>query len=135
MFLHQDLNEYTNEAALPPTQQKIYDIASYIHAHYAEPLSLDLLAQQFYISSCYLSHQFKAITGFTLTEYIQMTKVRNVQSLLINTRIPITDAALSCGFTSFSQFNRVFQRYIGMSPSQYRKLNQMQMNDSLDAAI
>ena len=135
LFLHQDQNEYANEAALPPTQQKIYDIASYIHAHYAEPLSLDLLAQQFYISSCYLSHQFKAITGFTLTEYIQMTKVRNVQSLLINTRIPITDAALSCGFTSFSQFNRVFQRYIGMSPSQYRKLNQTQMNDSLDAAI
>ena len=50
-----------------------------------------------------------------------MTKVRNVQSILLNTRMPITDAALSCGFTSFSQFNRVFQKHIGMAPSQYRK--------------
>lgn len=125
LYLNQDQNEYTDEAQMSATEQKIYAIASYIHAHYAEPLSLEFLAQKFYISSCYLSHQFKAITGFTLTEYIQMTKVRNVQSLLINTRIPITDAALSCGFTSFSQFNRVFQKHIGMSPSQYRKQNSM----------
>ena len=54
-----------------------------------------------------------------------MTRVRNIQSLLINTRVPITEAALSCGFASFSQFNRVFQKHIGMSPSQYRKRNQM----------
>ena len=54
-----------------------------------------------------------------------MTKVRNVQSLLINTRLPITEAALSCGFSSFSQFNRVFQKHIGMAPSQYRKQYQL----------
>ena len=121
LFLHQDENEYAGEADMTPTEQKIYAVAAYIHAHYAEPLSLDFLSQQFFISSCYLSHQFKNITGFTLTDYIQMTKVRNVQSILLNTRMPITDAALSCGFTSFSQFNRVFQKHIGMAPSQYRK--------------
>jgi len=125
LYLNRDLNEYANESGLLPTQQKIYDVASYIHAHYAEPLSLELLSQKFFISSCYLSHQFKAVTGFTLTDYIQMTKVRNVQSLLINTRLSITEAALTCGFTSFSQFNRVFQKHIGMAPSQYRKQNQM----------
>lgn len=124
LYLHQDQNEYADEARMNATEQKIYAVASYIHAHYAEPLSLEFLAQQFFISSCYLSHQFKSITGFTLTDYIQMTKVRNVQSLLINTRIPITEAALSCGFTSFSQFNRVFRKHIGVSPSHYRKENQ-----------
>ena len=121
LFLHQDQNEYADESQLMPTQKKIYDVASYIHAHYAEPLTLDFLSQAFFISSCYLSHQFKDTTGFTLTDYIQMTRVRNVQSLLINTDIPITDAALTCGFTSFSQFNRVFRKHIGMAPSQFRK--------------
>ena len=53
-----------------------------------------------------------------------MTKVRSVQALLINTQTPITEAAMTCGFTSFSQFNRVFRKHIGMSPSQYRKENQ-----------
>ena len=125
LFLHQDQHEYTDEAQMTPPEKKPYAGASYIHTHYAEPLSLELLAQKFFIGSCYLSHQFKSITGFTLTDYIQMTRVRNLQSMLINTGIPITEAALSCGFTSFSQFNRVFQKHIGMAPSQYRKQNRM----------
>ena len=125
LFLNQGRNQYTNKSEMSPMEKKIYSVTSYIHAHYFEDLSLDTLAQKFYISSCYLSHQFKDVTGFTLTDYIQMTRVRNIQSLLINTRVPITEAALSCGFASFSQFNRVFQKHIGMSPSQYRKRNQM----------
>ncbi len=114
-------NEYYNDTDMSPIEEKIYDITSYIHAHYTENLSLDSLAKEFYVSSCYLSHQFKDLTGFTLTDYIQMTRVRNVQSLLINTDTSITDAAQQCGFASFSQFNRVFQKHIGMSPSQFRK--------------
>ncbi len=124
LFLHREENQYSNVSEMTPMEQKIYSITSYIHAHYTEDLSLELLSQKFYISSCYLSHQFKDITGFTLTDYIQMTRVRNVQSLLVGTRIPITEASARCGFSSFSQFNRVFQKHIGMSPSQFRKKNQ-----------
>ncbi len=124
LFLNQDKNIYTDAAEMTPMQRKIYAITSYIHAHYTEDLSLEQLAQQFYISSCYLSHQFKAVTGFTVTDYIQITRVRNVQTLLITTRMPITDAAVSCGFASFSQFNRVFQKHVGVSPSQYRREKQ-----------
>ena len=126
LFLNQDKNQYTDEAEMTPADKKIYAIASHIHAHFAEPLSLESLAAEFFISSCYLSHQFKAVTGFTLTDYIQMTRVRNVQSMLLREDVSITEAALSCGFQSFSQFNRVFQKHIGMTPSQYRKLNRSQ---------
>lgn len=130
LFLNQEQNIYTNESEMSPMEQKIYSITSYIHAHYSEELSLDLLAEKFAISSCYLSHQFKDVTGFTLTDYIQMTRVRNVQSLLINTREPITEVSLPCGFNSFSQFNRVFHKHIGMSPSEYRKRNQILIPES-----
>ena len=131
LFLNQDKNQYSNQADMTPMEKKIYSITSYIHAHFTEDLSLESLAHQFYISGCYLSHQFKNVTGFTLTDYIQMTRVRNVQSILINTQIPVTEAASACGFSSFSQFNRVFQKHIGMSPTQYRKQNQM-LNSELD---
>lgn len=127
LYLNQQHNLYTNGAEMTPTEKKMYAVASYIHTHYTEELSLEMLAQKFFISSCYLSHQFKDVTGFTLTDYIQMTKVRNVQAMLINTSIPITEAALNCGFNSFSQFNRVFRKHIGMSPSQYRKRHQSQV--------
>lgn len=125
LFLNQENNKYANQTEMTAMEKKIYSITSFIHAHYSEDLSLEFLAQKFYISSCYLSHQFKDVTGFTVTDYIQMTRVRNVQSLLVGTQIPITEAAAACGFSSFSQFNRVFRKHIGLSPSQYRKQHQL----------
>jgi len=125
LYLNQDKNLYSDDTQLSPMEKKIYSVASFIHSHYAEELTLEGLSQRFYISGCYLSRQFKEVTGFTLTDYIQMTRIRNVQSLLLNSRIPITEAASACGFTSFSQFNRVFQKHIGMSPTQYRRQNRM----------
>ena len=125
LYLNQDRNRYRDNSAMTPTEKKIYSITSYIHSHYTEDLSLEMLRQKFFMSGCYLSHQFKDVTGFTVTDYIQMTRVRNVQAMLIGTQIPITEAALRCGFSSFSQFNRVFRKHIGMAPSEYRKQNQL----------
>ncbi|WP_124065595.1 AraC family transcriptional regulator [Clostridium sp. E02] len=114
-------NTYTNEPLKDEPSKKIYTIANYIHNHYSEMLSLDSLSKEFYISPYYLSHQFKDVTGYTLTQYIQMTRIRNVQYLLLNTKKKISELAQECGFTSFSQFNRIFQKYCSQSPSQFRK--------------
>lgn len=113
-------NSYAQQEISNSITHKIYSITSYIHSHYAEELSLDLLSTQFFISPYYLSHQFKHVTGFTLTNYIQMTRIRNAQQLLIYSHMKITDIAERCGFTSFSQFNRVFNKFNGLSPSQFR---------------
>lgn len=125
LFLNQDSNQYTDKSEMSTMEKKIYSIAGYIHAHYPEELSLELLAEKFCISPSYLSHQFRNVTGFTVTDYIQMTRIRNVQAMLINTRIPITEVSAPCGFNSFSQFNRVFRKHIGISPSLYRKQSQV----------
>jgi len=125
LYLNQERSIYTNRFQESEMEKKIYEIAGYIHSHYTEEISLEGLSQQFYISICYLSRQFKAVTGFTLTDYVQMTRVRNVQAMLINTNVPIAEAAGRCGFSSFSQFNRTFQKHIGMSPSAYRKRNKL----------
>ncbi len=125
LYLNQDKNIYANRPDVPDIEDKIYSVANYIHNHYAEELTLDFLAQKFFISSFYLSRQFKSVTGFTLTDYIQMTRIRNVQALLVNTETPIAEAASSCGFFSFSQFNRTFRKHIGMSPSAYRKMRKL----------
>lgn len=126
LFLNKDSNIYKNETILSELEQKIYTVAGYIHAHYPESLSLEELAEVHDISPSYLSHRFKYVTGFSITDYIQMTRVRNVQALLINTDLSITEIPDLCGFNSFSQFNRVFRKYIGAPPSLYRKQNRSQ---------
>lgn len=126
MYLNRDKNQYLNDSAMSAMEERIYAVTSFIHAHYSEDISLEQLAEQFDISTSYLSHQFKQVTGFTVTDYIQMTRIRNVQAMLINTDTPITEVAAPCGFNSFSQFNRVFRKHIGMSPSQFRKKHRLQ---------
>lgn len=121
LYQQRGRNSYVQEEIGNSLVQKIYSITAYIHSHYNRELSLDYISREFYISSYYLSHQFKAITGLTLTDYIQMTRVRNAQQMLIYSKLKITVIAEQCGFNSFSQFNRVFNRLSGMSPSQFRK--------------
>ncbi len=71
------------------------------------------------------------MTGFTVVQYIQQTRVKNAQYLLLNTSLKITDIAEKIGFSSFSQFNRVFHRFCSMSPSDYKTFyneNAMRVN-------
>ena len=125
LFLNRDSSIYSNEAELSELEKKVYAVTGFIHAHYPEDLSLDSLAEEFGISPSYLSRRFKQVTGFSVTDYIQMTRIRNVQTLLVTTRIPITEVCAPCGFNCFAQFNRVFRKHIGMSPSLYRKQHQL----------
>lgn len=117
----QDSNIYEKSQVTDKITERIYSVSNYIHTHYQEDLTLDELAKESYMSPFYLSHQFKRITGYTITHYIHLVRVRNCQFLLVNTRDKITDIALECGFVSFSQFNRVFRKFCEESPSEYRK--------------
>jgi AraC-like DNA-binding protein len=121
VYTFKNKNIYSNNADFDNVTEKMYKITAYIHKHYAEDLSLEGLANEFYISGYYLSHQFKKVTGFGLTNYIQMTRVRNAQAQLVLNDTPITDIAFNCGFNSFSQFNRTFNKFAGKSPSAFRK--------------
>ncbi len=121
LYNNRNHNLYTNNADFDNVTEKIYQITTYIHSHITETLSLESLSRDFFISSFYLSHQFKRVTGFNLTQYIQMTRIRNAQNLLASTDMTISDIAFSCGFTSFSQFNRAFNKFVGAAPTVYRK--------------
>jgi AraC-like DNA-binding protein len=130
VYNYRKYNKYEPES-LNTTASKIYSIASYIHNHYSDTLSLNILAKQFYVSNYYLSHLFKEVTGFTLINYIQMTRIRNAQQLLLYTDKKITEISGLCGFNSFSQFDRVFQKFCHTSPREYRlNVNNASINNN-----
>lgn len=131
IYLYRDKNVYSNRSDFDSITNKVYSITAYIHSHFTEDISLESVSKEFFISSYYLSHQFKRITGFTLTDYVQLTRVRNAQTLLLSTDKPITDIAFLCGFSSFSQFNRAFNKFLHLSPSAFRKDAKIQQTPSL----
>jgi AraC-like DNA-binding protein len=64
---------------------------------------------------------FKAATGVTFTDYVSRARVEKTKQLLLNPNMRISEAAFETGFQSLSQFNRVFRRIEGQSPSDYRE--------------
>ena len=87
VLLHRT-NSHMNELDLDkhPMQQKISEISIYINHHYANPLTLVQLAEQFQISPSYLSRIFKKWTGFHFKEYLQVIRIREAQKRLRETK-------------------------------------------------
>lgn len=113
------------ETTLLPLQsllhEKITEISRYIRMNVTEDLSLSSLAEKFYMSPYYLSHTFKELTAFTLTEYVQTVRIRQAQRLLKETNMSILDISIQVGFENFSHFGKVFKKVTQQSPRQYRK--------------
>jgi AraC-like DNA-binding protein len=94
---------------------------AYINEHKADAISLAEVARTVNTSVFYFSKQFKKGTGLTFTEYVSRARVESVKTLLLNLQKPICEAAFEAGFQSLSQFNRVFHRATGESPSDFRQ--------------
>lgn len=91
-------------------------VISYINSHYSEDISLDELAEQFYITKYHLCRIFKEGTGITVYNYItnkRLMKVRELKSEGISN----SQAASLAGFGNYSSFYRAYQKYYGSSPN------------------
>lgn len=111
----------TSPEHVSPLHRKISTIVRYINTHYADPLRLEELAEQFEISPAYLSRMFKEITGFSLVEYVNLVRVQEAQKLLATTRLKVIVIAEQVGFGSLVQFGRVFRLMTKMTPLRYRQ--------------
>lgn len=104
-----------------PMHAKISEVIRYINAHFADPLRLGALADQFFISPYYLSRMFKEITGFAFSDYVILTRIKEAQRLLRESDRSITDIAAAVGFENFSHFGKTFKKITRISPRDYRK--------------
>jgi len=104
-----------------PQQQKVNEISDYIASNYSKPLTLSNLANQFFLNKSYLCRIFKEITGFTVNEYIYITKLKKAKELLSNTDWPISKIANTLGYSSLTYFERIFKKYTETTPLRYRK--------------
>ena len=96
-------------------------VSAWVRRHLSEPVSTEALAQDLHFSRPHLSRKFREETGMTLTDFILTRKCEEASHLLEFTDKSLTAIANYLGFSSQSHFTRVFGKYMGIPPSEYRK--------------
>ena len=105
----------------PESQSLIFNVQNYIEMNLGEDMSLETIANQFFVSKFYLSHYFTQVTGYTFKEFVITVRIAKAKDLLITTQTDVAAIGQSVGFHNASNFIRTFKKREGLSPLQYRK--------------
>lgn len=106
---------------IKPIEQKIMEIVNYINTNYSSDIYLSNIASKFFISESYLSRIFIKITGFHMSEYIQIVRIKEAQRLLREADFKVIEIAEKVGFTQIAHFNKIFRKITATTPLKYRK--------------
>lgn len=101
--------------------EKILLIMEYINTNLASNLSIDRLAQTFYVSKYHMMRQFKQETGYTIGNYMASKRLLLAKELLTK-ETPITQICFDCGFKNYSTFSRAYKDFFGEAPQVTRRL-------------
>lgn len=102
-------------------RERVLKAIDFIHSHYAEPLTLERIASETYMSREYFSRIFKVETLKTPFEYLTQYRISRAMELLEQSDLSVTEIAEKCGFSSPGYFNVRFSEIAGCSPREYRK--------------
>ena len=127
--LEQQLHRiYTTMAGLLETDVQRKDlswsrkISAFVRNNYSDPtLNADRISRHFGLHPAYISHIFHQSTGMKLLDYIHTTRIDHIKRLLRSTNMSLEDIARKTGYYDRYSMSRVFRRYVGMPPSDYRR--------------
>lgn len=99
-----------------PKNQRIQEIMAYIDTHLSEDLSIDDLAEQFYLSKFHMMRLFRSTTGTSINQYITQQRLLLAREL-ISQGMSATQSCFRSGFGSYSSFTRTYGKYYGTTPT------------------
>lgn len=110
----------SGKLSISQSQKNVNEIIAYINRHITEPLTLDTIADEFYLNKDYLGRLFKEHTHATIGHYISVQRAELAGSLLAEGHT-VAEVQETLGFSSYAYFFKFFKKMTGISPSQYRK--------------
>ncbi|GAB5058046.1 hypothetical protein COSHB9_24360 [Companilactobacillus alimentarius] len=99
----------------------IYRTQEYIYDNLATVKNIDEIAQEMGCSKSYLIHLFKRTTGVSIIEFLTSQRILSAKQLLLFTQLSVYEIANTLGYNGTSQFSRTFKNATGISPSQFKK--------------
>lgn len=112
--------EHGSEKKRLSSVKGIPPIISYINENYDTISGLDDIANNFYMSKCYLCRKFKNDTGMTITQYLNHVRIQKSCELLAATDMTIAQISISCGYDSQAYYSRVFKHTMNCAPIEFR---------------
>jgi two-component system response regulator YesN len=106
--------------AAKETDRVVDTVKRYIAANMDEGLSRETIAEQVYLNPDYLTRIFKKETGYSISDYVLSERIKKAKEMLSQTNISVSSIAASVGYTNFSHFAKIFKKYAGIGPSEYR---------------
>lgn len=100
--------------------KKILPILKYINDNLFDELSIDSLAEKFFISKFHMMRRFKTATGYSIHQYITSKRLLQARTLL-HSDLSLTKICFDCGFRDYSTFSRAFKELFQQTPSEYRQ--------------
>jgi AraC-like DNA-binding protein len=127
LYLQLQDSSYTDSLEEDITyDEQIGSVLGYINENLCGDLSIEGIAESFYMSKYHLMHKFKGQTGYTIHNYIIQKRLLLANSMIKKGR-SVTDACIECGFGDYSSFVRAFKKMFGLSPKKhYKKMQQLQ---------
>lgn len=104
--------------------KRIKKALEYIHDSPEKPWTIENLAENIGMSRAAFSKKFTSLVGETVFTYLSNLRVQKAKEMIITTNEFIDDIALSVGYESERAFTKTFNKYVGMTPKQFRKNNQ-----------
>lgn len=111
---------HTEENRFILQYDKFGDILSYMNHHLHKPLTLQQMADAFYMSVSQFQRVFKTATGQTFSKYLQHIRIQKSCHLLIHTSLSVQQIAGKVGYSDMKFFHSLFRRITGCTPQQYR---------------
>ena len=96
----------------------VYNVLGYINDHYSDDLSLDHLANTFFISKYHLSREFQRLVGTSVHRYIVQKRLVMAKQML-GQGVPSSEVYQQCGFGDYSNFYRAFKQEYQISPKDF----------------
>lgn len=116
-YRHSDA-EVANEDALSHYNHQVDEILTYINRNIMNPIKIDDLAEQFFLSESYICRIFKAATGTTINKYITARRI-SIAKALLNDGSSVQETFEQSGFSDYSSFFKAFTKTVGISPKKY----------------